>query len=103
MRRLFLLIFLLQMSPSNAQSPLVEYRAALEYCAGRHMVELDDGISSAPVIARALLGVCKREKQKFFERAMAGQSRAFVTGYENAATEQFTTFVLMHRARKNRP
>ncbi|HAO39334.1 MAG TPA: hypothetical protein DEA80_16315 [Afipia sp.] len=103
MRRVFLLIFLLQMTPSNAQSPLVEYRAALEYCAGRHMVEFDDGVSSAPVIARALFGVCRRENQKLFERAMAGQSRAYVTGYENAATEQFTTFVLMHRTRKSRP
>jgi hypothetical protein len=67
------------------------------------MVGLDDGISSAPVVARALLGVCRRENQKLFERTMAGQSRAYVAGYENAATEQFTAFVLMHRATKSRP
>jgi hypothetical protein len=102
MRYVFLLVFLLHMTPSHAQSPQVEYRAALEYCAGQHMVDLDDGISSAPIIARALLGVCRRENQRLFERAMAGQSRAYVTGYENAAAEQFTTFVLTHRARKGR-
>jgi len=102
MRYVFLLVFFLQVSSSYAQSPNVEYRAALEHCAGLHMVDLDDGISSAAVVARALLGACRRENQRLFERAMAGQSRAYVTGYENAATEQFTTFVLMHRARKGR-
>lgn len=102
MRRLVLLALLLQISSSYAQSPTVEYKAALEYCAGQHMVDLDDGISSAPIIARTLLGVCRRENQKLFERAMVGQSRAYVTGYENAATEQFTAFVLMHRARRGR-
>lgn len=103
MRRIAVLIVLLQLAPSHAQSPAGEYRAALEYCAGLNMHDLDDGISSATVIARTLLGICRRENQSLFEHAMAGQSRAFITGYEKAATEQFTAFVLMHRAKKARP
>lgn len=100
MRYVPLLVFLLQAGPSDAQT--VDYRAALEYCAGRHMVDLDDGISSATVVARALLGVCRRENQSLFGRTMAGKSHSYVVGYENAATEQFTTFVLTHRAQKGR-
>jgi hypothetical protein len=103
MRRIALLIVFLQISPSHAESPTAEYRAALEHCAGLNMRDLDDGISPATVIARALLGVCRRENQSLFEQVMARQSRAFVMGYEKAATDQFTTFVLMHRARKSRP
>lgn len=56
MRCAAILIFLLHVSPVQAQSFSSVYRANLEYCAGLNVRKFDDGISSAALIARALLG-----------------------------------------------
>lgn len=102
MRTTPLYAMLLIVTSANAQEPFGNYRQALEYCAGLHMRNMDDGISSAATVARALLGVCRRQNQSLFDQTMAGKSRGYIEGYEKAAAEQFTNFVLMHRASKMR-
>lgn len=96
------LICLLLMSPGLALSAdsVTEYRNALDECAGESVWTYDDGVTSANVVAKVLVGICRRKNQALYSLVIAAHSNSWVTGFERAATEQFTGFVLWHRANK---
>lgn len=83
--------------------PLKDYRNALELCAGEKIRNLDDGLTPANTVANVLLGVCKRRNKDLYLLAASGRSTAYMQGFEKAAAEQFTMYVLSHRAIRNAP
>ena len=87
-------------SAAIAAEPTKRYKDAMDYCAGENVARFDDRVSPANVVAKVLLGICRRQNQDSYETLAAGRSRAWLTGYDGAQLEQFTGFVLWHRAQK---
>jgi len=92
----------LMLSPvfAAAADAVNTYKQAIEYCAGESIGSFDDGVSSPIVVARVILGVCHRKHSTLYTAAKAGRSDLFMVGFERAALEEFTGFVLWHRTNK---
>jgi hypothetical protein len=86
---------------ARADSPVTRYRDAMDACAGRYMLSYDDGVSPAREVARVLVGLCRRENHALYSTVVAGHSHAYVVGFNHANEEEFTGFVLWHRANKS--
>ena len=52
------------------------YKSAMDTCARSSLSAYDDGATSAILVARVLVGVCRRENQVFYTAAMSGRSDA---------------------------
>jgi hypothetical protein len=80
-----------------------KYQYAMDLCAGRVVANLDDGISSAEVVANVLLQECKGENWNLWEALSKSQSKDFVTAFGRLQLTKFTAHVLYNRAaqRKN--
>jgi hypothetical protein len=74
------------------------YRDFLDYCAGRNVAVLDDKTTPADAVARALYAYCRQQRQDLYLGFAATHSAAYVRGYERSALDQFTLYVLSHRA-----
>ena len=73
------------------------YKNAMETCLRSRISAYDDGATSAVLVARVLVGVCRREYQVFYTAAMSGRSDAYRGGINSATEEDFTGLVLLHR------
>jgi len=73
------------------------YKDAMDTCARSNVSAYDDGVTSANLVARVLVGICRRENQVFYTAAMSGRSEAYREGFNNANVEEFTGLVLLHR------
>lgn len=99
MSRAFGVVIVLWMCAGAAKSNDVVqlYRTAMDACARSHISVYDDGVTSAILIARVLVGVCRRENQVFYTAVVSGRSDAYRDGFNRANVEEFTGLVLLHR------
>lgn len=73
------------------------YKNAMETCLRGHISAYDDGATSATLVARVLVGVCRREYKVFYAAAMSGRSDAYRGAINSDTEEDFTGLVLLHR------
>src|SRR5882757_909265 len=102
MFRLVAAILIAATCPTSASSAttISQYQDAISYCAGEDVWNYDDGVSPANVVAKILLGICRRQNQALYSYISAEHSNAFMAGFNRASEEEFTSFVLFHRANK---
>ncbi len=75
-----------------------KYHAAMESCAYQNVTQLDDHISSAVVVGRAIFDQCQGEHFDLWEAFVNQKGRAFVEGYEKAQSKWMIGLVLYVRA-----
>jgi hypothetical protein len=73
------------------------YKNAMETCLRDRISAYDDGATSAILVARVLVGVCRREYQVFYTAAMSERSDAYRKAINSATEEDFAELVLLHR------
>jgi hypothetical protein len=90
------LVFLI--TPAVASdSSIKSYQIATNYCAGQNVKKLDDGISSAEVVADVMLDQCRNIHIDLWKIVIRGKSLSWIEGYHRAQLKQFTAYVLMNR------
>jgi hypothetical protein len=90
-------ITVLTVTTNASENGLERYQKAADYCAGQNVRKLDDGITSAEVIADVMLTECRNTLIGLWKSAIKGKSNAWIEGYNRAQLKQFTAYVLMHR------
>lgn len=73
------------------------YKSAMETCLRSRISAYDDGRTSAILVARVLVGVCRREYLVFYTAAMSGRSASYRGAINRDTEEDFTGLVLLHR------
>jgi hypothetical protein len=77
------------------------YNNVIRTCLFQHVKELDDKISSAEVVGRALFDQCKGANFDLWQSFAKSQRRAYVESYEGAQLKWTTGLVLYVRAHPN--
>ena len=79
------------------EAEIAQARDAHLRCAVVAIAALDDGVSSADVVAQAAANRCRVERANQTAVASRGRSPHFARAYEDASEKQYTEFVLTHR------
>ena len=74
-----------------------KYHDAIESCAYRNVLQLDDKISSAEVVGRALFDQCKGEHFDLWQAFNQQERPNYVEGYSKAQAKWMTGLVLYVR------
>lgn len=90
-------------SPASPAERQARIRDLVE-CARREIPRIDDGVTSANIVARAVLGRCRAEERASLEAQTRGMSldrqRGFLGAY--SPEDHFTYFVLSSRSQARR-
>jgi hypothetical protein len=85
-------------SPPADQALSKRYSDEMSNCSFQHVTELDDRISSAEVVGRAIFQQCTGENFALWESFLKRQGRAYAEGYSGAQLKWTYGLVLYVRA-----
>lgn len=91
--------------PKASDTEISKARVDLLLCGRDALPRLDDGISSATIIAAAIMQECKIEANQLFDLVMQGTSDPIVredVRRQVGGGKNFIPIVLKYRAQKNR-